>query len=243
MTAVERSWHDGEKGDIFLFDSYRIYPLSEVMEVNLASRKSMHREEKRVSDDSGVFKDCIANEKWIAFGDNGGNSILLIDLDPGREGVYGQILESCDGENECEFAGIRAFLTDISQRISSGEIAWDEEAGCFHDSTAESVGEIKSLNHKVAVMSAALNHEQLVRLNAGDEAILVGALIADSSSNRHQLHIKGGTVTVVGALPQLHAGFMGAPPLVQMRVRVGSAPMGAIGTTDYDILSCERVPS
>ena len=236
-------WHDGEKGDIFLFDSYRMYPLSEVMEVNLAWRKSMRREEKRDADDSGVFKDCTANEKWIAFGDNGGNSILLLDLDPGREGVYGQILESCDGENECEFTGVRTFLADISQRISSGEIAWDEEAGCFQDSTAESVQEIKTLNHKVAVMSAALNHEQLVRLNVGDDAMLVGALIADRRSNRHQLHIKGGTVTVVGELPPLHAGFVGAPPLVQMRVRVGSASRGARDTADYVILSCERVPS
>ena len=179
--------------------------------------------------------DCLWRQRW--------KCTLLIDLDPEREGVYGQILESCDGENECEFAGIQAFLTDISSRIASGEIAWDEEAGCFQDASAESIAVIKSLKHKVAVMSAALNHEQLVRLNAGDEAILVGALIADRRSDRHQLHIKGGTVTVVGGLPPLHAGLMGGPPLVQMRVRVGGAPMGAKGTADYNILSYERVPS
>ena len=68
LAAVEQ-----EQGDSFLFDSYRIYPLPEVMEVNLASRKSMLRAERHTSDDSGTIKDCLANEKWIAFGDNGGS--------------------------------------------------------------------------------------------------------------------------------------------------------------------------
>lgn len=235
-------WHDGEKGDIFLFDCYRIFPLSELMEMNRASRKSMRPDEKLVSDDSGAFKDCIANEKWIAFGDNGGNSLLFIDFDPGREGVYGQILESCDGEAECKYTGIREFLTDISRRISNGEIAWDDDSGCFEEVSGEAAEQIKKFKEKVSIVNAAANREQLAKLNAGDETTLVGALKPDRKTNRHLLHIKGGAVTIVGELPKLEIGLMGGPPLVKVKVRVGKKPLFGIGTPAYEILSCERVP-
>jgi len=235
-------WHDGEKGDIFLFDSYRILPLSELREMNLASRKSMRPEDKRVANDSGLFKDCFANEKWIVFGDNGGNTILFIDLDPGKEGVHGQILESCDGETQCEFAGIREFLADISKRISSGKIVWDEEAGCFQETSKESNDQLKGLRQRISTFNAAPNREQLAEFKAGDETTLVGALKPDRESNRHLLHIKGGAVTIVGELPKLDIGLMGGPPLVRVKVRVGKKRLLGIGAPEYEILSCERVP-
>lgn len=234
-------WHDGEKGDIFLFESYRIFPLSELLEMNRASRRSMRPEEKRVSDDSDVFKDCVANEKWIAFGDNGGNTILFIDLDPGKRGVYGQILESCEGETECEFSGIHEFLADVAKRISNGKIAWDEEAGCFQETSKKSVNQLNKLKQRIAIVDAAPNCEQLVELKAGDETTLVGALKPDRKSNRHLLYIKGGAVTIVGEIPKLDIGLMCGPPLVKVKVRVGKKSLVGIDTPDYEILCCERV--
>ena len=235
-------WHDGEKGELFLFDSYRISPLSELMELNRDSRKSLRPEEKHVSGDSGVFKDCIANENWISFGDNGGNTILFIDLDPGKEGVYGQILESCDGETESRFTGIREFLTDFSKRISNGEIAWDDDSGCFGEKSGESAEQTKKFKQKASIVSAAPSREQLAKLKAGDETTLVGALRPDRKSNRHLLHIKGGAVTIIGELPKLDIGLMGGPPLVKVKVRVGKKPWLGFGTPDYEILACERAP-
>ena len=91
----------------------------------------MDPELQEVSDESGLFKDCIANTNWIQFADNGGNTIVFIDMDPGQRGTMGQILEACDGEPECNFNGIKAFIEDITNRISTGEIAWNKEAGSF----------------------------------------------------------------------------------------------------------------
>lgn len=236
------SWHDGEKGNILLFDCYRIFPLAELIEVNLASRKSMRPDKKKISDDSGVFKDGISNDKWIAFGDNGGNTTLFLDLDPGSEGSYGQILESSEGDTECRFANIREFLIDISRRISSGEITWDDDAGCFGETTEESVAQRARFSHKESLVNAAPNREQLARLKTGDEITLVGALKLDRKSNRHLLYIKGGAVTVVGDIPKLNAGLMSGPPLAKLKVRVGKKPFLGIGSPDYEILSCEQIP-
>lgn len=235
-------WHDGEKGVLFLFGSYRIFPLSELRKMHLASRESMHPIEKHVSDDSGVFKNAIANEKWIAFGDNGGNTTLFIDLDPGKAGVYGQILASCDGETKHAFDGIRAFLTDIVERISSGSISWDEEIGCFEETSNEAVDQIKMLKLRESMINAAPNRQQLAVLKAGDETTLVGVLKIDRKFNRHLLHIKGGAVTVIGEVPRMNAGLMGAQPMIKLKVRVGKKPFLGIGAPDYEIVACELVP-
>lgn len=234
-------WHDGEKGDIFLFDDYRIFPMSELIEVNHALRKSMRTDEKHISDDSGVLKDCITNEKWITFGNNGGNTILFLDLDPGRQGVYGQILEFCDGDTECKFASIREFLADISRRISSGEIAWDDDAGCFQETNEESVAQHTRFSQRVSMVSDAPDREQLTGLKAGEETTLVGALKPDRKSNRHLLYIQGGPVTVVGDIPKFNTGLMSGPPLIKLKVRVGKKPFLGIGSPEYEILSCEQV--
>ena len=52
-------------------------------------------------------------------------------MDPGEQGTLGQLLESCDGEPECNFNSIIAFMQEIIRRIESGEIIWNENAGSF----------------------------------------------------------------------------------------------------------------
>jgi cell wall assembly regulator SMI1 len=124
-------WHNGDRGTLYLYGAYRISPLSEILDLYRFTQKSSSKEMDHISDDSGVFKDCIANPKWIQFADNGGNTVVLSDMDPGKQGTPGQLLEVCDGETECRFSGVKAFITDITNRISTGQIGWDEESGCF----------------------------------------------------------------------------------------------------------------
>ena len=52
-------------------------------------------------------------------------------MDPGEQGTPDQLLESCDGEPECNFNSIKAFMQEIIRRIESGEIIWNENAGSF----------------------------------------------------------------------------------------------------------------
>jgi len=124
-------WHNGQKGHIFLFGEYRISPLEELLELNIIGRKSIQTDWLKVQDDAGIIKDCIANPKWIRFGDNGGNTILFLDFDPGMKGTVGQILESCDGDNECHYIGVKEFISDITNKITTGQIIWNNNAGGF----------------------------------------------------------------------------------------------------------------
>ena len=124
-------WHNGQKGNIFLFGEYRISPLKELLELNRIGRKSITPDLTEIFDSAGTIKDSIANPKWIQFGDNGGNTILFLDMDPGEKGTVGQILESCDGEKECDFAGAKDFISNITNKITTGKIVWNKEAGSF----------------------------------------------------------------------------------------------------------------
>lgn len=124
-------WHNGQKGIRFLYDEFRIYSLKEVVELHKNGLKGCKPDYFETEDESGVIKDCIANEKWVNIGDNGGNTILFLDMDPGAQGTVGQLLESCDGLPECNYSGIKEFMVDIVRKIESGEIIWNENAGSF----------------------------------------------------------------------------------------------------------------
>ena len=124
-------WHNGQVGIYFLFDEFRMYKLEEVVDLYKNGMKHCEPDYFETTDDSGVFKDSIANTKWVPIGDNGGNTILFLDLDPGAQGVLGQLLESCDGEPECNFSGIKVFMEETVRKIEAGEIIWRENAGSF----------------------------------------------------------------------------------------------------------------
>lgn len=124
-------WHNGQVGTHFLFDEFRMYTLKEVVELYKNGLKHDESDYYETEDESGVFKDCISNVKWIPIGDNGGNTVLFLDMDPGVLGVAGQLLESCDGEPECNYNSIKVFVEDIVRKIETGEIIWNESAGSF----------------------------------------------------------------------------------------------------------------
>jgi cell wall assembly regulator SMI1 len=234
-------WRNGDQGNQFLFGEFRIMPLSELLESNQASRKSMNPEWLTVTDASGVFKDCIANPKWIQFGDNGGNTILFLDMDPGQQGTPGQLLESCDGEPDCRYRGIREWMTDLTSKIEKGELAWDDEAGSYMETDETSVAELASLKNRTNVVNDAPNLAALSLLRPGDEVTLVGAIEPNPKTNKHQLYIRGGSVTVVGAIGKISAGLVGGPPLVKVKVRAGKKSLFGMGAPTLEVISCERV--
>ena len=124
-------WHNGQAGIYSLFSEFRMLSLEEMMNIYRSGIKSSEPDYYEVEDDTGVFKDCIDNVKWIPIGDNGGNTILFLDMDPGAQGTVGQLLESCDGEPECNYNGIQAFMNDVIRKIEAGKIKWNETAGSF----------------------------------------------------------------------------------------------------------------
>ncbi|NNC66649.1 MAG: SMI1/KNR4 family protein [Gammaproteobacteria bacterium] len=124
-------WHNGQVGTYFLFDEFRMYTLEEVVEYYKNGIKHCEPDYFETEDESGVFKDCIANTKWIPIGDNGGNTILFLDMDPGAKGTPGQLLDACDGQPECNYSGIKEFMTEVIRKIEAGEMKWNEDAGSF----------------------------------------------------------------------------------------------------------------
>lgn len=234
-------WHNGDKGILFLFGEYRISPLSEILELYRFSQQSSCSEWQQVSDESGVIKDCISNPKWVQIADNGGNTIVLLDMDPGKHGTPGQLIEVCDGETECRYSGVKAFIADITHRISTGQIDWDEESGCFWETDKESVAERKNLKEKINIVESAPNFEALQRLKTGDEITLVGAIKPNHKTKKHQLYIRNGSLKIVGDIGNIGGGLSHGPPLVKVKVCVGKKTLFGFGAPTYVVVSCERV--
>lgn len=124
-------WHNGCTGILFLFGEYRFYSLDEVVRIYQANIDATSEDDFEIFDDSDAVKECYANTKWIPIGDNGGNTTVLLDLDPGTGGTLGQMIEACDGEPECQFPSLDALLCDALLSINNGELSWDRDAGCW----------------------------------------------------------------------------------------------------------------
>ena len=235
-------WHNGDQGNIFLFGEYRISSLAELLKSNRIARESSPPAWKQVHDESGVFKDCISNPKWIQFADNGGNTVVILDMDPGRRGMVGQIIEACDGDIECRFSGIKEFIVDITNRISTGQIAWDEDSGGFWDTDEESVAERKRFVEKVKLVEDAPNFEALEKLTTGDEITLVGGIKPNHKTKKHRLYIRNGSIRIVGDIGSIGTGLIHGPPLVKVKVRVAKKTLFGFGARIYEVISCDRVP-
>lgn len=235
-------WHNGNKGDLFLFDTYRISPLKEMLMLHQQAMAAIDKELYEVHDDAGVFKDCIANTKWIQFADNGGNTLVFLDLDPGKQGQSGQILDACDGETECHFASIKEFISDINRRISSAEIAWDEDAGSFEEIDEDSITEGERFKEKIKLVNGAPKLDQIESLNAGDEITLVGAIKPNNKTKKHQFFMRGGSICVTGVIGKTNTGLSGGPPLVKIKVKVGKKGLLGFGARTYEVLSFDLVP-
>ena len=235
-------WHNGTRGELFLFGEFRIAPLKDVLELYRTAHRSFDEDYYEVNDDSGRFKDCIANRKWIQFADNGGNTIVLLDLDPGKEGTVGQLLEACDGDIALRFAGVRDFLADLDERIANGELAWDDEAGAFQQTDEESVAERERFDNKMELLEASPDFDQLRQLATGYEVTLAGGIKPNHTSGVHKLYLRGGSIKVSGDIGEIHTTYLSGPALVKIRVKVGKKSLLGLGSPAYQVISCERIP-
>jgi cell wall assembly regulator SMI1 len=235
-------WHNGNRGDLFLFGEFRLVPLNQLLELYSAAHHSSDDDWYKVSDDSGIFKDCLAHRKWIQFADNGGNTIVLFDLDRGKTGTAGQLLEACDGEPECRFNGIREFVADLNKRIANGELARDAEAGTFQDTDGESVAERQRFDDKMKLLEASPSFEQLQKLETGNEVTLAGGIKPNHKTGVHKFYLRGGAIKVNGDIGEIHTTYLTGPALVQIKVKAGKKSLFGLGSPAYEVISCERVP-
>lgn len=235
-------WHNGNRGELFLFGEFRISPLKDVLDFYRTAHCSFDEDYYEVTDESGQLKNCIANRKWIQFADNGGNTIVLLDLDPGKTGTVGQLLEACDGEPECRFSGIREFVTDLNKRIANGELTWDDEAGTFQETDEKSVAERQRFDNKMKLLEASPSFEQLQQLETGDEVALAGGIKPDHKTGAHKLYLRGGSIKVSGDIWEIHTTYLAGPALVKIKVKVGKKSLFGLGSPAYKVISCERVP-
>ena len=235
-------WHNGNLGDLFLFGEFRIAPLRQIVELHDSAHRASDDDYYEVSDDSGVFKDCIANRKWIQFADNGGNTIVLLDLDPGKAGTVGQLLEVCDGDVECRFASIRDFISDLNDRITKNELAWDDEAGTFHETHEQSVAQRRRFKEKIQLFEDSPTFRELLHMQTGEVVTVAGAIRPNHKTGKHELYMHGGSIPVAGDIGDIHIGLAGAPPMVKITLRAGKKSLFGLGAPVYEVVYCERVP-
>ncbi len=123
--------HDGVGRILFLVGDFRLWPINEIIRLN--ERKRV-KSEFASGDTTGRIKDLDDNSLWVSFGDDGGNGILAVDLDPGEEGINGQIIVLYEDEIVLLADGIREFLEQTNREIESGKRVWDDNAGGWSSS-------------------------------------------------------------------------------------------------------------
>lgn len=82
-----------------------------------------------VSDKPGQIREGAFQKGWIPFGDDGGGSFLVLDLAPGPEGIYGQII-TIDHDSDISYViagSLNEFFAFIEKGLSSGNLTIDQE--------------------------------------------------------------------------------------------------------------------
>lgn len=231
-------WHDGQDGVRFVLDEFRFMPLVDVVAYNEAARQGVTAEDREIFDDTGSVKDTIHNDLWIQFGDNGGNTILSLDLDPGAEGVLGQVIGTCDGEPGLEGSSISDWLGAARERILSGEVIWDEEAGAYmgEDEFDEDDGDEPSaafMKQLTEAIESGPDVEEVGAMEVGSEFTVVGNILNDGN-DRYQLGMRGGYLTVHGELNERY----GIDDWIEANIIV--EPSESSGPNVYRIIESKR---
>ena len=125
--------HNGVGGVLFLVGNFRLWPIAEIIDLNMKHRSMQWDNEFSSGDASGRVKDLIYNPLWVSIGDNGGSGGIAIDLDPGEQGSLGQILGLYEDETVVLAESITTFLGRVVDEIESGARTWDAAAGQWTD--------------------------------------------------------------------------------------------------------------
>lgn len=125
--------HNGAGRILFLVGAYRLWPIAEIIKLNMKHRSLPGNNDFSSGDVTGRVKDLIYNPLWISIGDNGGDGGIAIDLDPGEKGSLGQILGLYEDETVVLADSVTAFLERVVGEIESGARTWDAAAGQWSD--------------------------------------------------------------------------------------------------------------
>ncbi|MFF2092141.1 SMI1/KNR4 family protein [Paenibacillus sp. NPDC058174] len=82
-----------------------------------------------ISSKPDVIKDGNYRERWIPFAEDGGGSYLAIELDPGKKGVYGQII-TIDHNSDFSYViaeSLGHFFEFIDSSLRNSSIGISEE--------------------------------------------------------------------------------------------------------------------
>lgn len=93
-------WHNGlvnEENFGSLFFGIDFFPIDRISEYK--NRKASTLSGPLINVDKGIDPSNIYNPNWIKFGFDGSHTAIFLDLAPGTDGIYGQII-FIDGEYE-----------------------------------------------------------------------------------------------------------------------------------------------
>ncbi len=82
-----------------------------------------------VSNKPGEIREGACQKGWIPFGDDGGGSFLVVDLAPGPEGTYGQII-TIDHDSDISYViagSLSEFFAFIEKGLLSGDLTISQE--------------------------------------------------------------------------------------------------------------------
>lgn len=122
--------HNGQaKGILFVCGEYRLWPIADVV----ANWKVMQENPTEWFTDShpGTVKECVFNPRWIGFADNGGASVVALDLDLGDAGSSGQVIVQHEDGVELLAPSYAMWLEQLAEELISGALRWNEVAGQF----------------------------------------------------------------------------------------------------------------
>jgi cell wall assembly regulator SMI1 len=132
-------WHNGQKGDkVYVGPWYGLTFLSldRVLEqwktwvkVIDHSLDPQSMNESSISVKPGVVKRRYANKLWIPFADDGGGNHLGVDLDPGANGIRGQVINfGRDEDRKRAIApNVTAFVQWLVGQLQAGNFLIEQE--------------------------------------------------------------------------------------------------------------------
>ena len=234
--------HNGQNSFSSVFYSFSLYSISVIIKNNLESRKNLSKEDTKVLDDTDVIKDCISNNMWILIGDNGGSGSLIMDLDPGKQGHYGQIFAAYEDDNELLASNLRELFSNMVKDIQSGKLIWkDDEDGFGEKPTKKELDEDIALEQRVELANKVSKLEVLLQAKSGDEILITGSLKPNYKSHKHQLFLKGGFVIISGEISRIKSPMANMPPMANIRIKVGANRFFGLMDPIYKILSCDSL--
>lgn len=234
--------HNGQNSFTSFFYSFSLYSISDIIKNNLENRKKLAKEYTEVHDDTDVIKDCISNNMWILIGADGGSGSLIMDLDPGKQGHYGQIFAAYEDDNELLASSLRELFSNVVQDMQLGKLIWkDDEDGFGKKSTKKELDEDIAHGQRIDLANKVSKMDMLLQAKSGDEVLITGSLKPNYKSHKHQLFLKGGFVIISGEIPRIKPPMANMLPMAKISIKVGANRLFGLMDPIYKILSCESL--